>query len=53
MSETESVKKHLSSFNVLRTQLEVVRTAMVDEQIIVVLFGSLPTSYGGFVVSLT
>jgi hypothetical protein len=26
---------------------------MVDEQIIVVLFGSLPTSYGGFVVSLT
>jgi hypothetical protein len=32
MSETESVEKHLSSFNVSRTQLEAIGTALVDEQ---------------------
>ncbi len=31
MSEIESVEKHLSSFNFLKTQLKVVKTKMVDE----------------------
>jgi hypothetical protein len=31
MSETKSVEKHLSSSNVLKTQLKVVKTKMVDE----------------------
>lgn len=31
MNEIESVDKHLNSFIVLRTQLEIVRTIVVDE----------------------
>jgi len=53
ISEIESVKKHLSSFNVLKTQLEVVGTVVVDERAAIVLFGSLLESNDGFVMSLT
>ncbi len=31
MNEIESVEKHLNSFNVLKTQLKVIKTKMVDE----------------------
>jgi hypothetical protein len=31
MNELENVEKHLNTFTILRTQLEVVRTIVVDE----------------------
>ncbi len=52
-SETETVEKHLSSFDVLRTQLKVVGIVVANKQATVTLIGSLPESYDGFVMSLT
>ncbi len=53
MSEPETVEKHLSSFNVLRTQLKVVGIIVANKQATAMLIGSLPESYDGFVMSLT